>query len=146
MKRSFCILILCGVFIGLNSCSSVTVNLGNVSKIGSEQLSLSGTKWEVEGIHEYQVRPSIEFDNQRGISGNAGCNRFTSGNIVVRSAKGDFSVKNIASTQMLCSSEVMKTERNFIKVLESADKYVVHKNKLELFKGNVLLIKFRKVN
>jgi len=142
MKKSFYILVLCIASLGTNSCFTVT-NLGSVSRVGSSQASLSGTSWEVEGIHDYQVRPHINFDNEKGISGNAGCNSFFSGNVAVKSAHGEFSVKQIASTQMLCPSEVMKTERNFIKILESADGYVINKNKLELFKGNILLIKFR---
>jgi len=142
MGRLFCISVLCVAFAGVSSCLPVT-DIGKVSRVGSPQASLSGTSWEVEGIHDYQVRPHINFDDEKGISGNAGCNSIVSKDISVRSTKGEFSVKNVASTQMLCPSEVMKTERNFIKILESADRYVVYKNKLELFKGNILLIKFR---
>jgi|GEM_PF-1186791 len=141
-KLYFCVSTVYFAFLGISSCSP-TKDLGSVSRVGFPQISLSGTSWEVEGIHDYQVRPHINFDNEKGINGNAGCNSFHSMNVAVRSTRGEFSVKQVASTQMLCSSEVMKTERNFIKILESADRYVVNKNKLELFRGNILLIKFR---
>lgn len=134
------------VGIGILASCSTTTNLGNISKLGGKQTSLSNTKWEVVDAMKTNAKPYISFDPETGLSGNAGCNKIFSQNITIQSQGGDFSVKDISSTRMACPSMDMNIERNFIKILESADKYVVVKNTLELYKGNILLMKFQKVN
>ncbi|AIL45132.1 META domain-containing protein [Elizabethkingia anophelis] len=144
MKKLFYIASI-GILAAVSSCTS-TANLGNVSKIGSQQPTLSNTRWEVMDNLQTNAKPYISFDPEKGMSGNAGCNKIFSQDIIIQSKQGDFSIKQIGSTRMACPSMDMKIESNFIKILESADKYVVVKNTLELYKGNILLMKFQKAN
>lgn len=111
----------------------------NIGKVGSKQESVTNTKWiladQVKG-----TQPTLEIENNK-VSGNAGCNTFF-GNLLIDNTAGNFSAKQIATTRMAC--ENMETETNFIKMLKEADKYVVSGNVLELYKGNLLLLKFKK--
>ncbi|NAW50885.1 META domain-containing protein [Elizabethkingia argentiflava] len=141
MKKIFYITSI-GIFSILSSCSSV-VGVGE-SKIGKQQPSLSNTRWEVIGNLKTNARPYISFDPETGMNGNGGCNRIFSQNVIIKSQHGDFSIKNIGITRMACPSMDMNVETNFVKMLESANKYVVDKNTLELYKGNMLLIKLHK--
>lgn len=127
----------------LTSCGS-TKDVGNIAKIGTPQVSLSNSKWEIVDNVNTNAKPYISFSPEEGMSGNAGCNKIFSQNVVIRSATGDFNVSDVASTKMMCPSMDMNYERNFIQMLESADKYVVDKNSLQLYKGNILLIKLQK--
>ncbi|MGZ5197981.1 MAG: META domain-containing protein, partial [Kaistella sp.] len=54
----------------------------------------------------------------------------------------NFSAKNVGATKMAC--ENMEVESNFFSMLNEATKYVVSGNTLELYKGNLLLMKFNK--
>ena len=144
MKRLFYIASI-GVLATVSSCSTMT-NLGNTSKIGKQQPSLSNTRWEVMDNLQTNAKPYISFDPEKGMSGNAGCNKIFSQDVTIQSKVGDFSLKEIGSTRMACPSMDMKVEQNFIQMLQSADKYVVNKNILELYKGNMLLMKFQKAN
>ena len=55
----------------------------------------------------------------------------------------NFTVKNIGSTRMSCES--MEVETTFLKMLGETDHYVVSDNMLELYKGNLLLMKLVKM-
>lgn len=127
----------------LSSCSA-TKTVGNVSRIGGSQTSLSGTKWIVSDDTPTDTKAYIDIDPNEGFSGNAGCNDFTSSNVGIHSDTGDFSVKNIALTRKICRNMNMNFEQNFVKMIEAADKYVVNGNSLSLYKGQLLLIKFQK--
>ncbi|RQP11079.1 MAG: META domain-containing protein [Chryseobacterium sp.] len=128
-----------GVF-AVTACGS----LAPTAKIGGPQNSLSNTKWEVVDSYNTNARPYISFDPEQGMTGNGGCNRIFSNNVVISSKDGSFHVNAIASTRMACPSMDMSTESNFIKMIESADHYVTRKDMLELYKGNMLLMKLRK--
>jgi len=131
------------ILFSITSCSAIK-SIGNLSDLGKPQSSLSNTKWEVIDNANTNAKPYISFTPEEGMSGNAGCNKIFSQNVVIRSSNGDFDVKDIASTKMMCPSMDMNYERNFIEMIESADKYVIKKNTLELYKGNILLIKMQK--
>lgn len=143
MKNIFSLIAIAALLL-VTSCSSSKV-IGNLSKIGKEQSSLSNTSWKLVSSNKGNTTPTIRFDPEAGLQGNAGCNKIFSQNVVIRSSNGDFAVNNIASTKMICPNMDMDFERNFIKLLESADKYVITDNQLELFKGKLLLLKFRRI-
>ena len=75
------------------------------------------------------------------ITGNAGCNNYF-GELSLDATAGNFIVKNVGSTRMSCDN--MEVESQFLRMLNEADKYVVSGNTLELYKGNLLLMKLNK--
>lgn len=129
--------------ISIVSCTSTN----NANKIGSQQQLLSNTKWEVaDNTIEAKVLPYLSFDPEKGMAGSGGCNRIFSTDVVIKSKDGSFSVKNVGATKMSCPNMDMNIENNFIRMIETADKYVVDNDKLELYKGSILLLKFKKSN
>ncbi|ACU07373.1 hypothetical protein FIC_00922 [Flavobacteriaceae bacterium 3519-10] len=117
------------------SCSSLST-----SRVGSSQASIANTKWtladDVSG-----KKPTLNIESGR-ITGNGGCNSYF-GELTVDPTAGNFSAKNVGSTKMACDN--MSVESNFFSMLNEATKYVVSGNTLELYKGNLLLLKFNKL-
>lgn len=114
--------------------------LSNISKVGSKQVPISNTQWTLAESVKGKT-PTLILENNK-ISGNAGCNNYF-GNLVLDTTAGNFSVSNIGSTKMMCDN--METEANFLSMLREANKYVVNGNTLELYKNNLLLMKFTKL-
>jgi heat shock protein HslJ len=130
-------LILIGfAFIATISCSSYSVSK---SKIGSKQPSIENTKWILADNVKGKT-PTLVIESDK-ISGNAGCNNYF-GKITLNTAAGDFSANPTGTTKMYCDN--LDEEDNFMKMLEEANKYVVLENTLELYKNNLLLMKFNK--
>lgn len=131
------LLAFCSVIL-LASCSSIN---GLKSKSGGSQASLNNSSWtlatEVKG-----TAPTLLISGDR-ISGNAGCNNYFSTEINLDPTAGNFSVKNIGSTRKMCDN--MDVETNFLKMLDATTKYVVKDNVLELYKDNLLLLRFNKM-
>lgn len=118
----------------LASCSSLSS-----TKVGGSQANIAGTKW----ILAEQVKgktPTLNIETDK-ITGNGGCNSYF-GEVLLDATAGNFSAKNIGSTKMACAD--MSAESNFFSMLSEANKYVVNGNTLELYKGNLLLLKFSK--
>ncbi len=116
------------------SCSSLSS-----TKVGGSQANITGTKW----ILADQVKgktPTLNIETDK-ITGNGGCNSYF-GEVLLDATAGNFSAKNIGSTKMACAD--MSAESNFFSMLSEANKYVVNGNTLELYKGNLLLLKFSK--
>jgi heat shock protein HslJ len=72
-------------------------------------------------------------------SGFAGCNQFTS-SYTVEGKK--LSLKNIASTRMLCQ-ETMEIETRLLQILQEIDEYHIKEHELFLSKGDQQLAKFQ---
>lgn len=129
---AFCSLIL------LASCSSIN---GLSSKSNKKQPSLNNSSWilatEVKG-----AAPTLLISGDR-ISGNAGCNNYFSSDFNLDPTVGNFSVKNIGSTRKMCDN--MDVESNFLKMLNETTKYLIKDNVLELYKDNLLLLRFNKM-
>ena len=117
---------------------SCTSRLGNSSKLGKNQASITGTQWIL--ADDITNRPTLVIEQNR-ISGNAGCNNYFSEATIDTSA-GNFSAKNIGSTRKMCNN--MITETAYLEVLPKVNKYVVTESTLELYKDNLLLLKFTK--
>ena len=117
---------------------SCTSRLGNSSKLGKNQASITGTQWIL--ADDITNKPTLVIEQNR-ISGNAGCNNYFSEATIDTSA-GNFSAKNIGSTRKMCNN--MITETAYLEVLPKVNKYVVTESTLELYKDNLLLLKFTK--
>jgi len=119
--------------------ASCTTMSSSRSKVGSSQANITNTKWtladDVKG-----KKPTLNIESGR-ITGNGGCNSYF-GDLMLDPTVGNFSTKNIGSTKMAC--ENMSVESNFFSMLGETTKYVVNGNTLELYKDNLLLLKFTK--
>ena len=109
------------------------------SKVGSKQVAISSTQWQLADQVKGKT-PTLILEQDR-ISGNAGCNHYF-GTLSLNASNGGFSVTRIGSTKMAC--EDMMTETNFLQALSQVDTYVVNQGVLELYKGNLLLMKFNR--
>ena len=118
----------------MGSCSTMSS-----SKVGSPQVNIANTKWtlaeEVKG-----KTPTLNVESNK-ITGNGGCNSYF-GELSLDPTAGNFAVKNVGATKMACQN--MAVEDNYFRMLNEATKYVVNGNTLELYKGNLLLMKFNK--
>lgn len=116
------------------SCSTVST-----SKVGSSQVNIANTKWTLADQVKGKT-PTLNIESSR-ITGNGGCNSYF-GELSLDPTAGNFSARNMGSTKMACDN--MEVESNFFSMLNEATKYVVKGNTLELYKGNLLLLKFNK--
>ena len=114
--------------------------LSNISKVGSKQVSVANTQWTLAESVKGKT-PTLILENNK-VSGNAGCNNYF-GNLMMDTTAGNFSVSNVGATKMACDN--MDVENNYLNMLQQANKYVVNGNVLELYKGNLLLMKFNKL-
>ncbi|WP_326984136.1 META domain-containing protein [Chryseobacterium sp. MYb264] len=126
-----------GAAVILASCGTMTS--ASASKVGKAQPSLSNTKWTLADNVKGKV-PSLNIEGEK-INGNAGCNNYF-GTAKVDPSSGNFSAGALGSTKMACDN--MSVEKNFMDMVGKANKYVVSGNTLELYKDNLLLLKFNK--
>lgn len=110
------------------------------SKVGSSQANIANTQWTLAD-NVKGSKPTLVLETGK-ITGNAGCNNYF-GELVLDATAGNFNATNIGSTRKMC--ENMDVETQFFSVLKEANKYVVNAGVLELYKGNLLLIKFNKL-
>ena len=96
--------------------SSTVISCATISKIGSKQESVANTKW------------TLVDNNFSGAK--------------APTSNGTFDVGNVGATKMACDN--MMTEQSYFSVLEQVNKYVVNEGYLELYKDNLLLLKFKK--
>jgi heat shock protein HslJ len=101
---------------------------------------VTNTKWTLTDQVSGSKTPTLNIEDKR-ISGNGGCNNFFA-EATVDANNGTFLVGNVGSTRMACND--LKTEQNFFNLLEQANKYTVKDGYLELYKDNLLLLRFRK--
>ena len=116
-------------------------SLESISKIGSKQESVANTKWTlVDNNFSGAKAPTLVIEGKR-ITGNGGCNNYFS-DVVITASTGTFDVGNIGATKMACDN--IMTEQSYFTVLEQVNKYVLNEGYLELYKDNLLLLKFKK--
>lgn len=120
----------------LVSCGAMS---GSASKVGTSQPSLANTKWTLADNVKGKV-PTLNIEGEK-INGNAGCNNYF-GTAKLDASTGSFSAGQMGSTRMMCDN--MSVEQNFMDMMGKANKYVVSGNTLELYKDNLLLLKFNK--
>lgn len=116
------------------------VSCGAMSKVGKTQANISNTSWTLaENLKG--AKPTLIIESGR-LTGNAGCNNYF-GELTLDATAGNFMTKNVGSTRKMCDN--MEVENMFLKMLSEVDKYVVMGNTLELYRGNLLLMKFNKL-
>ncbi|WP_304344048.1 META domain-containing protein [Chryseobacterium koreense] len=118
---------------------AMMVSCSTLSKVGSSQANISNTKWVLADQVKGKT-PTLVIEKAR-ITGNGGCNNYF-GELTLDATAGNFSAKNIGSTKMACDN--MSVETNFFNMLNEVNKYIVSGNTLELYKDNLLLLKFNK--
>lgn len=131
--------IVLGIFAMALVASCGTMKNTSSSKVGKAQPSIANTKWTLADNVKGQV-PTLNIEGSK-LNGNAGCNRYF-GSVVMETASGQFSPSGLGSTKMAC--ENMSVEKNFMDMLQKANKYVVSGTTLELYQDNLLLLKFNK--
>lgn len=109
------------------------------SQVGSKQPSIYNTQWIAQDVQS-GTAPTLLIEDNR-VAGNASCNSYF-GSLSLNPSVGGFQASQLGSTKKAC--EDMTAEDNFINLLSSANQYVVKGNTLELYKGNLLLIRFVK--
>ncbi|MGV8915453.1 MAG: META domain-containing protein [Kaistella sp.] len=112
----------------------------NTSKVGKAQPNINNTSWTLAD-NVKGAKPTLVIEAAK-VTGNGGCNNYF-GNLSIDPTAGNFKTSEVGSTRKMC--ENMGVETNFMKMLSEADKYVVNGNTLELYKGNLLLLKFNKL-
>lgn len=117
------------------------VSCGAISTITKKQPSLVNTKWILVDNTAGKT-PTLIVEAGR-ISGTGGCNNYFS-EVVLNPGNGNFVVGNIGSTKMACNN--LNVEQNYFDVLQQANKYVVKNGVLELYKDNLLLLKYKKLD
>lgn len=120
-------------FIAVASCASL-------SGSSSKQEVVTNTKWILADNVSGSKVPTLNIEAKR-VSGNGGCNNFFA-DATVDAKNGTFLIGNVGSTRMACVD--LKTEQNFFNLLEQANKYSVKDGFLELYKDNLLLLRFKK--
>ena len=124
-------------FAVLASCG--TMKNASSSKVGKAQPSIANTKWTLADNVKGQA-PTLNIEGSK-VNGNAGCNRYF-GSVVMETASGQFTPSGLGSTKMACDN--MSVEKNFLDMMQKANKYVVSGTTLELYQDNLLLLKFNK--
>ena len=95
-------------------------------------VNIAGTAWraaEIDGraVHR-EVASTLRFDEQGGVSGSAGCNRYFG--TLSREGEG-VSVGPLGTTRMMCAPPIMDQEQRFLRTLQGA-------RRLELRRGDLL--------
>lgn len=126
---AFCSLIL------LASCGAMK------TKVGTAQASLDNSSWKVSENVKGNA-PTLVLEAGK-ITGNAGCNTYFSTQVNIDPTAGNFSAKNIGSTRKACDN--MEVESTYLKMLDETTNYIVKDNTLELYKGNLLLLRFTRM-
>jgi heat shock protein HslJ len=121
----------------ISSCSTTTVSK---NKLGSSQVNITNTQWTLAD-HVKGKKPTLVIESGK-ISGNGGCNNYFA-ELMLDPTVGNFSTTNIGSTRKACDN--MSEETLFFSTLGAATKYVVTGSTLELYKDNLLLLKFSKL-
>ena len=132
MKNIFLSIFVAATLVACTSMSS--------SKVGSSQVNIANTKWSLaENVKGN--KPTLVLEAGK-LTGNAGCNNYF-GELSLDATAGNFKTNNVGSTRKIC--ENMEVESQFFNMLKEVDKYVVNAGVLELYKGNLLLMKFNKL-
>lgn len=109
-------------------------------KKGGNQVALEGSSWVLaEQVSTEQPTLVVEAGK---ITGNTGCNNYFSNNVAIDAKAGTFAATEVGSTRKACIN--MSVETGFLNMLQQANRYVVNGESLELYKDNLLLLKFNK--
>lgn len=86
-------------------------------------IDLSGTSWQIEDLSGQAVLeanpPLLSFDNEGGISGTTGCNRFFG---AFEHTEEALIIRPLGLTKMMCGEEQMIQEDRVVNLLQSAER------------------------
>lgn len=113
---------------------AVTLDSRTMNGCGGDPATLLHGEWLVESLAGTPPakgsKPTITFDPDGRVYGNASCNRFTGGFTLTGES---LTIKQPAATMMACvPDEVMKQEGMFLKLLESVTRFSIAENLLTL--------------
>lgn len=131
MKNIFLLFIL----LVLGACSSVPL----IST--SKTTAIENIQWVLEDNNVVDSREITLLIEKEKVSGNASCNNYF-GNIYYDVSTNNFFISNLGVTRKSCSK--MSVEIDFLGILEKVNKYQLKQDYLELYKDQILLIKFKK--
>ena len=118
----------------------LALSCSNVSVAGKkDNVQLNNTSWVLEENSKTNAGITLEIAKGR-VSGFSGYNNYFSE--LITHPKGTFQVKSIGATRMLCDN--ISVEEDYLNLLEKVNKYVISETSLELYKDNVLLLKFKR--
>lgn len=103
------------------------------------KIAVNNTQWVLDDDGVSDVEITLNIARSR-VEGNAGCNTYSAE--LKTTEGGDFVVKNTISTRKTC--EKIAVENYYLSLLQKVDKYNVTPTALELYQGNVLLLKFKR--
>lgn len=115
---------------------------GSLPKFGKKQATIANTSWALLDGGSMQKTPTLNIEAAR-ISGTGGCNNYFS-DIVLNAQNGSFVAGSIGSTRMSCGN--MTGEQNYFDLLSQVNRYSLKEDVLELYKDNLLLLKFKQVS
>ena len=126
--------------ISLTAVLVLSLSCSNTSVAGKkESVHLNNTSWVLEENSKTNSGITLEISKGR-VSGFSGCNNYFSE--LTTNSKDTFQVKSIGATRMLCDN--ISVEEDYLNLLEKVNKYVINETSLELYKDNVLLLKFKR--
>ena len=109
------------------------------STTNTARLKSKGDVNIVKGLYEKDVMILIDEANST-VSGFAGCNNF---NAYFTKVSGVTSFVNFSETKMACPN--LKEEKAFLSMLKNVNRYEISGKELHLYKGNILLLKFKTI-
>lgn len=139
LKRDFIRNISLSAVTAITLASCTAANSVN-SKIGKAQPNIINTQWKLADNLKGK-QPTLIIENSK-VTGNGGCNNYFA-DALIDSTAGNFSVSRMGSTKKACDN--MNEESTYFTTLSAANKYVVSGDVLELYKDNLLLLKFTKL-
>jgi len=124
----------------LTAVLALSLSCSNASVAGKkDNVHLNNTSWVLEENSKTNSGITLEITKGR-VSGFSGCNNYFSE--LTTNSKDTFQVKSIGATRMLCDN--ISVEEDYLNLLEKVNKYVISETSLELYKDNVLLLKFKR--
>ena len=146
MKRIL-LIIISGIF--LIACHSTKKSTGNTNKIIESNVADLNGNWQLQMLfasdNTWQKIPFLNINlKEQTFSGNSGCN----------SIRGKFTIadnyfgfdKNIISTKMAClDANSNQKEKAFLSTLLKVNKYTINKDEMELGQGEIVLMKFKRI-
>lgn len=136
--KSFYKIFIVSIFIGLTFISA------NAQSLEGEWKLVSARQRGEKVVYESEIKTNLVFGKENGISGNSGCNRYSTSYVL--SDENDIEFASVISTKMACAGDFMKQERTFFDIISKTEKYKIKGNYLIFYdaeKENVL--KFARV-
>ncbi len=103
------------------------------------KIAVNDTQWILDDDSVSDVEITLDIVKDR-VTGNAGCNNYSAE--LKTNPEDGFIIRNAISTRKYC--EKMAVENYYLSLLQKVDRYTATATSLELYQGNVLLLKFKR--